>query len=126
MPEAFIEKKLWFDDIRRPPDNTWIWARTYQGAVDMFEKYGSYIMECSLDHDLGLHDMDPDIPDADMQRGFDPDHDGVKLIKWMIETDHIPDHITIHSWNPVGATNMSNALKDAGYNCIVRPYVRPV
>lgn len=113
--------KLWHDDIRRPPDDTWAWARTNETAQYLL--LGNNVVECSLDHDLGLHDADPDVPDADMQMGWDVENDGYKLVKWMIENDVVPEKVTIHSWNYDGARKMYNALKDAGHIAFVQPYV---
>ena len=58
--------KLWFDDIRRPPDDTWLWARTIEEAKLLVQT--NEIDEASLDHDLGLHEYDPDEQDADLRR----------------------------------------------------------
>ena len=112
--------KLWHDDIRRPPDETWNWARTNQAAYELLLRQP--YAECSLDHDLGLSEYDPDLPDADMQRGWDKENDGCDLVIWMIEKRLGPPKITIHSWNPIGAARMANLLRDHGYNPIVRPY----
>lgn len=50
--------RLWFDDIRRPPDASWLWARTLEQAQAILSTV--LLEEASLDHDLGLHDVDPD------------------------------------------------------------------
>lgn len=113
--------RLWHDDIRRPPDDSWTWARTNQEAMSFLEAGG--VSECSLDHDLGLERADPDVPDADLQHGWDPVNDGLGLVRWMIEHDLVPGLVTIHSWNPVGARRMADALGDAGRACTVRPYL---
>lgn len=58
--------KLWFDDIRRPPSSEWLWARTIEEAKLVVNSHE--ITEASLDHDLGLHEYDPDEQDADLRR----------------------------------------------------------
>jgi hypothetical protein len=115
--------KLWHDDIRRPPDDAWIWARTNEDAKAALIAHR--IEECSLDHDLGLHLADPDAQDADLQRGWDVENDGVTLIQWMVQhAQYMPQRITIHSWNPQGAARMAALLADHGYPCVVKPYER--
>lgn len=57
---------LWLDDIRLPPESDMLWARTIEEAkliIDTVE-----VVECSLDHDLGLHEYDPHEEDADLRR----------------------------------------------------------
>jgi hypothetical protein len=116
--------RLWHDDIRRPPDASWIWARTNADAKRALRAHS--IAEASLDHDLGLHDYDPDEQDADLRcppDGMRPE-EGWELVKWMIEDGCVPPRVTIHSWNPVGAQRMARMLADAGHSCVVRPYAR--
>src|SRR5438309_1594271 len=43
--------KLWLDDIRPTPDDTWTWAKTVPEAIDLL-KTGE-VTYASLDHDLG-------------------------------------------------------------------------
>lgn len=65
--EDVVKKsKLWLDDIRRPPDSSWLWARTLEDAKLAMKT--CEIKEASLDHDLGLHEFDPDAPNADEMR----------------------------------------------------------
>lgn len=111
--------KLWYDDIRLPPDGTWHWARTNDEAELFLLAFD--VHECSLDHDMGLHEADPYMPDADLQRGFDPDNDGLKLVKWMVERNIVPPKVSIHSMNPVGAANMAAYLHSAIKHEIIKP-----
>src|SRR5690348_2081796 len=51
--------KIWVDDIRTPPDNTWIWAKTSHEAIVLLTL--SHVNDLdieamSLDHDLGGDD----------------------------------------------------------------------
>lgn len=115
--------KLWHDDIRRPPDDTWIWARTNEEAQLIL--INSNVTECSLDHDLGLHEDDPDQPMAFTLFGDDPHNNGYKLVLWMIQRRYLPRKITIHSWNPPAAKRMAAALADAGCVPVVKPYEPP-
>jgi hypothetical protein len=51
--------KLFLDDVRSPPDHTWVLARTVRAAIEYVETYG-VPCEMSLDHDLG--EGEPDAP----------------------------------------------------------------
>lgn len=114
-----LKTKLWVDDIRRPPDDTWLWARTNDIAREALRIGG--IKEASLDHDMGHHDRDPDDEDSLFLRG-DAEDDGQQLVKWMIRHGYVPKKITIHSWNPVGARNMQAMLFDHCWDLTVQPY----
>lgn len=113
--------KLWHDDIRRPPDETWEWARTNGEALQILRDNRGEIVEASLDHDLGMHDADPDAPHAIYLKGFSED-DGRVLVKAMVEEDLVPALVTIHSWNPKRAKEMADMLNDAGYDCVLSPF----
>jgi hypothetical protein len=43
--------RLWHDDVRPPPDDSWTWARTNDAAKAVLEAHP--VCEISLDHDLG-------------------------------------------------------------------------
>lgn len=93
--------KLFIDDIRQPPDNTYAVVRSYNDAIAYMESMGcpEYI---SFDHDLG---------DDDQGTGYD-------VAKWMVDKDldangqFIPDDFeyNVHSANPVGARNITGLL----------------
>lgn len=121
---AFV--KLWHDDIRRAPEG-WIWARTNDQARRVLEK--GIVAEISMDHDLGLDDLDPDAHyelDGELQHAIflagHSEDTGYNLVKWMCETGNVPEKVTIHSWNPQGAGRMATHLNDFGYDCIVSPF----
>ena len=116
--------KLWHDDIRRPPDDTWFWARTNRDAVS-FLLVGD-CAEASLDHDLGMHEADPDEPDAFLYKGGSQDGSGVDLVHCMLALRLVPPKVTIHSWNPDGANYMAGLLMSlSGAEVIVRPFQVP-
>ena len=113
--------KLWHDDIRKPPDDTWTWARTNIDALRLCMDHE--VIEASLDHDMGLHDVNPDMPDAeDFFIGPWSEEDGVSLVKDLISWGCVPSIITIHSHNPPGARRMAALLKDVGIIANIRPY----
>jgi hypothetical protein len=88
--------KLWLDDLRTPPDETWAWVKTVDDAIALMQSHE--VAQASLDHDLG-----DDIPE------------GRKLVLWMAEHQIWPtEAITIHSANPVGADHMAALIERYG------------
>lgn len=73
--------RLWVDDLRPAPEG-WKWAKTSADAIEMLDD--KYVVELSLDHDLGGDDTTRPI------------------VLWMCETRIWPDIIRVHSANPVG------------------------
>ena len=121
-------KKLWLDDVRPAPEG-WEWARTVTEAQRILTDHD--VSECSLDHDLGLNyavEAGVDINDFDALIDYAeslPDireETGLDLVNWMIEHEKVPDTITIHSWNPVGAGAMAMRFQAHGYCCVVSAY----
>lgn len=87
-------KKLWIDDIRKSPDDTWIIAKNSNEAIYYIESNGLPDM-ISFDHDLGDDDT------------------SMIIIKYIINSYldgmlGIPEMFTyrVHSANPVGAKNI--------------------
>ena len=117
--------KLWHDDMRPPPEG-WVWARTNAAAQELLET--GLVTECSLDHDLGFHDvLRPDEPESLTTvahlRGR-TEETGLDLVNWMVATGRVPATVTIHSWNPDGATAMAASLIASGHPCAIAPYVQ--
>ena len=90
--------KLFIDDLRDPPDDTWTVVRDYQQAVAYFDTNGLPPV-VSFDHDLGL-----------AETGYD-------VAKWIVEKIldkevDLPDTFvyTVHSANPVGKRNIEALL----------------
>lgn len=82
--------KLWIDDIRNPPDETWEWVTTSEAAIatlKLFKEEGLSWIEreaISFDHDLGGDDTTRPV------------------VIWMIENDFKFKKYSVHSANPVG------------------------
>ena len=93
--------KIWVDDIRTPPDETWRWAKTSAEAIRWLTNSkivnwrpgwgGIEIM--SLDHDLGGDDTSRPI------------------VLWMCENDFWPVEVRVHSANPVGVEWLEGMIK---------------
>jgi len=91
--------KLFLDDERFPVDDTFVIARSYDDAVQLFHLSGfpAYV---SFDHDLGSK-----------MTGFDF---ATFLINQDLDNDNMPDGFTwyVHSQNPVGSQNIDMLLRN--------------
>ena len=80
--------KIWVDDIRIPPDDTWAWCKTSEATIECL-KYLKMVGSTkfnlmSLDHDLGGDDTSRPI------------------VLWMCENNFWPVEVRVHSANPPG------------------------
>jgi hypothetical protein len=83
--------KLWVDDLRTPPDASWVWITTPIVAIWMLDNH--YITEISLDHDLGI-DIAGNIGDTLTTR---------PIVLWMCgDAGYWPRKVHVHTANPVG------------------------
>lgn len=89
-------KRLWLDDVRRPPSDDWIWAKSVAEAVEALET--RTVIEVSLDNDL--HPFE---------------HDGLEVVEWMIENRVFPRHVRVHTDNRIASTKMCGLLERSGY-----------
>lgn len=90
--------KLWIDDIRTPPDESWRWAKTSDEANDILCSLNEYWPTLiSFDHDLGGEDTAMLVVDCIEQILFDG-------------SLPVPSY-TIHSMNPVGRNNIHAAMR---------------
>ena len=82
--------RLWIDDLREPPDDTWDVVTTSEAAIALltnFQREG--MLWCprevvSFDHDLGGDDTTRPV------------------VMWMINNDFRFDEYRVHSQNPIG------------------------
>lgn len=100
--------KLWVDDIRDAPDESWVVARKVLQAVRLIHLFD--LEEISLDHDI---DNRPD------DETFMPIAYFIGAFYLMSKTQ---PKITIHSINPVGAKDMQTLLAQYGLWSDIRPY----
>ncbi len=108
-----MTRKLWVDDYRDAPDDTWTVVRTPHEAIRLLAKFE--FEEVSLDHDIENR------PDTET---FQPVAYFLGL-RWLYRTavrDLWEVKVTIHSINPVGAREMQAILKDYGLVSAVEPY----
>jgi hypothetical protein len=82
--------KIWFDDNRKPPDDSWIWAQTSYDCFVIFSRHivnpiGAQIEEISFDHDLGGEDKS--IAVANYLEHL-AKHNAHPRVKWSIHTEN--------------------------------------
>lgn len=90
--------KLFLDDERPVPNDSWHHARTAEAATAFLEAHGALLTHVSLDHDLGQPLTGYDVVCA-LEEMF---HRG------QINPDVV---VTIHSANPAGARKMAQACE---------------
>jgi 2'-5' RNA ligase len=96
--------RLWVDDTRHPPDDSWDWARDARAAKKL-TKDNDYD-HMSLDHDLGIVKYEGKVvvnPDA---------LSGGDFAIWLHEhRKHMPKSVNIHSHNSKGTKLMKEILE---------------
>lgn len=111
--------KLYVDDIRETPDESWTLVRTITEAINTVSHFGWEIKEISLDHDISL-----DVRIDGQYRPF-PSPDNFTAVAHFIGLfySRYPEYkypkITVHSANPTGAESIKNILADFGVGCYV-------
>lgn len=111
--------RVFHDDVRKPPDESWTWARTNIQAIHFLEQ--GTVSEISLDHDMGGEHMDADHPRTMYFKGRSS-HNGLELVRWMLAHDLVPPRVIVHSWNLEGAERMRAALEVGGVYASVVPF----
>lgn len=95
--------KIWVDDIRPAPDDTYASVQSVDGCIReicAYEDLGIQIELLDLDHDAGIY--------------YGCGGDYIKILDWAEETGrNYP--IRIHSMNPVGAENMRRIIQRNGW-----------
>ena len=88
--------KLWIDDWREPPDDTWVWVTNSDQAVAKL--MSGDVVEVSFDNDLGLSSLE-----------------GWRILDWLeleIENGNVPmpTEMRVHSYNPVACDRMKATI----------------
>ena len=114
--------KLFLDDIRERPDDSWFLVKNYDEFVKFIEK--SFINFqpidiISFDHDLAIQHYT--ITDNELLNNYYDNiceftglHCARFLIKFYIENNIDFPEIFVHSMNPIGAKNIINEFNDIG------------
>ncbi len=97
--------KIYLDDLRTPPDDTWNVVRNYNDFVNLFNQNYDNVEAISFDHDLG----------DDPKSGYDAAKYVLNFIvdkkRTVGEYKQFP-MLTVHSMNPVGARNIMHTIYD--------------
>ena len=90
--------KIFLDDIRKPPDESWTLCKWPDEVIDLL--LTGKVTHLSLDHDLGNDDFGT----------------GNDVVIWLEEQVYFnrlrPPIITVHSANPVGRKKMEQGIKN--------------
>lgn len=88
--------KLWVDDLRPRPDESWGLVKTSKEALAVLKEFPGFVSEISLDHDLGGNDTTRSI------------------VRWMAANDEWPDIVRVHTQNPVGREWLEGMIERYG------------
>lgn len=104
--------KVYLDDVRPLPDDSWTPALTYQEAVAILEANVGNIEEMSFDHDLGpdsfqIH-YDDKLNEVKVERtGYDV---LLYIVQMKYDGKATPKKYKVHSANPVGCERMQGVI----------------
>jgi hypothetical protein len=95
--------KIWLDDVRDAPDDSWICLRTGRALAGMLLIHQEEIEEISFDHDLGDWDGDVELTG----------YVWLCQIEAMVENGTLTKipKLSIHSANPAVYTKMAQAIQ---------------
>lgn len=112
--------KLWLDDERPPPDDTWTWVRTAGEAIMFLAVHNlvtvggrDHVTHVSFDHDLGVCNFCWRLGKKQCV------HDGHSVASYIEErvachSDYGPPYniprLEVHSQNPVGIQRLKSAF----------------
>jgi len=112
---SFFVTKIWIDDERPAPDDSWLVAKTSREALYLLRSvyatmvglsdwaHITYLEEVSFDHDLGGEDTTRPV------------------MLWMAEYGIWPKRVVVHTANPVGKIwLLGTARQWAPENCEIR------
>ena len=101
--------KLYVDDIRNAPDESWAVARTVRSAIAFIHQFGLEVTEISLDHDIS-HQVSIG---TKLERPF-PCEETFASVAYFIGAYYKSvgkkPKVTIHTSNPSGAQTMERIL----------------
>lgn len=100
--------KLWLDDIRDPPDSSWLVATTADQAIAHMKtarEIGDPFIEASLDHDLGHCVACTECKGWGSPCGCRCHLSGNFVVNWMATEGVWPERVRIHSMNPGARRN---------------------
>jgi hypothetical protein len=112
--------KLWIDDIRNAPDESWSVARDVTSAINFIARFGEEIEEISFDHDIsyliemgGMARPYPSPETFQAVANYAAEYYGQRMgsAEWILE-DKTRPKVQIHTANPAGAKALEFILED--------------
>lgn len=104
--------KLWIDDIRNAPDDTWTVAETVTKAIRILANHMSEIDVISIDHDISyqveVNGVSRPYPSPETFQAV-----ALFLFSYYAGSDSKRPKVYVHSANPNGAADIQSILKDA-------------
>ncbi len=111
--------RLWVDDIRNAPDDTWVVVRSVTAAIRTIAMFRDSITEISLDHDISHQ-----VTVGGLSRPY-PCEETFAAVAYYIGALHqnslfwLPK-LTAHTSNPVGAETIEHLLAKSGLVCEIK------
>lgn len=111
-----MNMKLWVDDIRNAPDESWTVARTALAAIRGIARYE--FKEISLDHDISHQ-----VTIGNLGRPYPCEETFMSVVYYIAlkyddwDEDMIPK-ITLHTSNTVAADEMTAVLAEKNIHCV--------
>ena len=105
MIPVYRGEKIWIDDMRSPPDNSYRWCQTYDSAIATIHYFSTSdygIERICFDHDLG-----------EEKTGYD-------IAKYLVKNGIYIENYSVHSMNPVGRQNIIQLLDHYGYKELIK------
>ncbi len=113
--------KLYIDDIRDAPDESWTLVRTISEAIRFIDRYSHEIKEISLDHDIsyevrieGVYRPFPSPETYQPVAHFIAEKYLCRMLMQELPGNGLPPwrdlKVTLHTANSVGAQNMKEIL----------------
>jgi hypothetical protein len=123
--------KLWIDDIRTPPDDSWHICRDVSSAIRALDMFWPEVTDINLDHDIShqiVMGMSRPFPCTETFEAVArfiamiKRNNGIRresaLQRYEGEPEWTPG-IRLHTSNTVGAYMMRNILEDVGLGCTI-------
>lgn len=110
--------KLFVDDIRNAPDESWMVARTISSAINALSMMD--FESVSLDHDISHQ-----VTIGEVSRPYPCDETFVPVAHYLGLSHSCTGKIVLHTSNPIGAQNMQKILMHHGYeekDIEIRPF----
>ena len=94
--------KIWVDDLRTPPDKSWVWFKTSADVIEELADLMWYTTHGRIDRRPAVISLDHDLGGDDTSR---------PIVLWMCENDFWPEEVRVHSKNPVGVSWLQGMIE---------------